>query len=553
MLDYTCSQCGRKFSSVEIIADFFPLCPSCKLLKVQKEQLQIQKERLEFDQKEAERREWEVERAERRERERREQERREEKERREWERREEEERREWERREEEERREWERRKEEEEKAYNSAFPKCKWCGKQFSFDRNSNSYYEYCSIKCACEHLGKENANNYAEKGIAYIKKRIDKAFLPEGNFYKAIVLSEGFSEYFSVKQHLILAAILIMFQHKEYQAEARVLPNWRELSSFHYGQAFAKASPEQRLQLVCLPWAEIMKDITHSPLYDHDLVVNFAWEESDEEEALYCLSSEYASQFICRIFEENSNLSPESIAIFTALIECVSDDWLDDLLNINSSLFQSLVEEEIATRERERQEREEARQREEEEREKARQREVQEIMQEYDAGKTKILETLASFQETIDKISTLRENEESYSKLVALGDYSYGNKLGRTLVCLFFGELCSFLLCYIFLFEEEEPATRFWLGGPTVCGTLFMVWVTWRFLKAMRLRNAISHARQEVFIPQEQLEQELRKYYQFRLKIQQKLKALSSPPLSEDAKDREIKQVSQLLGMTQI
>ena len=75
MYDHECSQCGRKFRS-----DGFwdSLCPTCKLLKVQKE-------RLEFDQKEAERREWEVERAERRERERREEERREEKERREWE------------------------------------------------------------------------------------------------------------------------------------------------------------------------------------------------------------------------------------------------------------------------------------------------------------------------------------------------------------------------------------------------------------------------------------------------------------------------------------
>ena len=71
----------------------------------------------------------------------------------------------------------------EEISYNKALPKCKWCGKQYTFAPDSNSFYEYCSKKCAIEELGKDKADEYASGGLQLIMQQISNAFACEKAF----------------------------------------------------------------------------------------------------------------------------------------------------------------------------------------------------------------------------------------------------------------------------------------------------------------------------------------------------------------------------------
>ncbi len=94
----------------------------------------------------------------------------------------------------------------EEIAYKNALPRCKWCGKQYSFAPESNSFYEYCSKKCATDDLGREKIGEYATVGLDLIRKQINNAFCDKNSIHKAIVLSEGYSQYFTVQQHISIA-----------------------------------------------------------------------------------------------------------------------------------------------------------------------------------------------------------------------------------------------------------------------------------------------------------------------------------------------------------
>lgn len=179
----------------------------------------------------------------------------------------------------------------EEIAYNNALPKCKWCGKQYSFSPEANSYYEYCSKKCVLDDLGKDKFAAYSQTGLSWIQEEINKAF--QSNIHKAIVLSEGFSQLFTPQQHLTIARALS--QHRQHFITNKKLV---ELQQYHYGQAFSKGTLGQKIEMACSPWMNQLQ-LEGTSLTD------------------LCFSSNIALDFILRIFAENGALSREYIAIF--------------------------------------------------------------------------------------------------------------------------------------------------------------------------------------------------------------------------------------------
>ena len=135
----------------------------------------------------------------------------------------------------------------EEIAYQNALPKCKYCGKQYNYAPENNSFYEYCSKKCAIEDLGKDKIDEYGQTGQRYIKKQINNAFYEDNNIYKGIVLSEGFSQFLTVQQHIFVANGIQ--KHRKYFLSTDELEG---LVEKHYCDAFEKAYRNQKVEIIC-------------------------------------------------------------------------------------------------------------------------------------------------------------------------------------------------------------------------------------------------------------------------------------------------------------
>ena len=305
-----CLQCGKELHGYQIS---HMLCTECERLEEEREWRSRQEEH-DREQREREREREREQRERDREREREQRER--DRERREqWEREQERTQREFELRErelEEQRlqREWAEEQQanqdevrQEEIAYNNALPKCKWCGKQYSFSPDANSYYEYCSKKCASDDLGKDRVVAYSQNVYPWIQEQINKAFLE--NIHKAIVLSEGFSQLFTPQQHLTIA--LALSQHRSYFIQKTKLI---ELQQWHYAQAFAKSGLEQKMGMACSPWTNQM--------HLERISLNDCFIPYDT-----------ALDFIMRIFEENETLPLEFLEIFGKVFKYLSDDGL--------------------------------------------------------------------------------------------------------------------------------------------------------------------------------------------------------------------------------
>lgn len=230
-----CQQCGKELGGWDQYS-FPPICSACKHaeeVRKQGEEARKWRQIQEWEDKERarEQREWEEEQAEK-ERELRERELAEQKEQRELAERQQ-------AHQEEIRRE--------EIAYQNALPKCKYCGKQYNYAPENNSFYEYCSKKCAIEDLGKDKIDEYGQTGQHYIKKQINNAFYEDNNIYKGIVLSEGFSQFLTVQQHIFVANGIQ--KHRKYFLSTDELEG---LVDKHYCDAFEKAYRNQKVEIIC-------------------------------------------------------------------------------------------------------------------------------------------------------------------------------------------------------------------------------------------------------------------------------------------------------------
>ncbi|MBQ9772997.1 MAG: hypothetical protein IJW23_14350 [Lentisphaeria bacterium] len=76
-------------------------------------------------------------------------------------------------------------------AYTEASPRCKWCGKKYTF--KDDGFFEYCSRKCAKEDLGKENLEQYSIDGEEHLRNLFSEA-VRQKNGLRAYILSEGIS-----------------------------------------------------------------------------------------------------------------------------------------------------------------------------------------------------------------------------------------------------------------------------------------------------------------------------------------------------------------------
>ena len=231
-------------------------------------------------------------------------------------------------------------------AWDHALPKCKWCGKPYSFAPADNSFFEYCSRKCASEALGRERLDEYSRDVIPLVKEQINKSFQPNGNIHKAIVYSEGFSQYFTVAQHIIIAGAI-----KQHRSHFLSNSELERLVAYHYEQAFLKGTLEQKIIFACTPWKNQLR-LEGTSLPDCNLPVNLAL------------------QYISRIFEENGSLPSRYVAIFKQVFNFVNDNDLKvSKKNCRNSLLCAIVDKEIRNREERRRQEEEERRRQEEER----------------------------------------------------------------------------------------------------------------------------------------------------------------------------------------
>lgn len=317
-----CEQCGKELKGYNALSIPF-LCTACRQAR-------------ELERQGDEARKWRREQEWEREREREEREERE---------REEHEREEHEREEREREREHQEEIHREEIAYDNALPKCKWCGKQYSFAPESNSFFDYCSKRCAVEDLGKDKIEEYSQTGLEIIKEQINDAF-EHRDWYKAIVLSEGYSEYFSVEQHIYVANKFV--EHRKYFFSEDDLI--RISFDKHYQMALDKATESQYFKIIY----PFLTKSTHCFLETSwGNMLSIPSEISKHSEAV-------ASFWLPKFVNRYTNIEPEHWDTIKKSLKNLTNMLTNIYSESSSPILNSMIEEELKRQEEERRMREE-------------------------------------------------------------------------------------------------------------------------------------------------------------------------------------------------
>ncbi len=335
----------------------------------------------------------------------------------------------------------------EEIAYNKALPKCKYCGKQYSYAPEDHSFFEFCSIKCAIDCLGKDGTEEYARSGVAFIKGQIDNAF-ESGNMHKAIVLSEGFSKLFTTQQHLTIAQAF-----KQHRADFMSRTELAKLVEQHQRDAFIKGTLEQRIEIACSPWKSQLP-IEGTTLKD------------------CCISRNTGLVCILMIFKHHDNLRQEYLEIFKLVLTALSDDELTTCKKSSKfPLLTSMLDQEQQRREEERRRQEEERRRvleeqrrkiEEEERrkqEEERRKQEEERRKQEEERRKQEEERIRNIPSDIEKLKNqIQKNTQEIKKRKQTSGC-----LGALLLALSYALLGSILVdgCVIFYNIKERKFTE--------------------------------------------------------------------------------------------